>query len=74
MAVRIHSRIVYEGRDLVYAALKAGVVGYLLKSVGVLELDAALQEFAEGGVPMSARIARRLLRDLVDGVGKPQNS
>ena len=58
---------IYEGRDLVYAALKAGAVGYLLKSAGVAELASALQELREGGAPMSARIARRLLRDLVDG-------
>lgn len=62
---------IYECRDHVYAALKAGAIGYLLKSAGVSELDAALREFAEGGAPMSPRIARRLLRDLVDTGAPP---
>lgn len=32
---------IFEGRDHVYSALKAGAIGYLLKSVGVSELEAA---------------------------------
>ena len=56
---------VYDGADSVYAALRAGAVGYLLKSMGVEDLRRALLEIEQGGAPMSPRIARRLLRDLI---------
>lgn len=62
---------IHEGRDVVYAALKAGALGYLVKSLDPAELRAALEEIEGGGAPMSPRIARRLLRDLVDGVPAP---
>ena len=55
---------VYDGADSVYAAIKAGAIGYLLKSMGRRELQGALHEIEEGGAPISPRIARRLLRDL----------
>jgi len=55
---------VYDGAESVYAAIKAGAVGYLLKSMSRRELEAALHEIEEGGAPISPRIARRLLRDL----------
>lgn len=55
---------VYDGDHAVYAAIKAGAIGYLLKSLSLRELQAALREIEEGGAPISPRIARRLLRDL----------
>lgn len=57
---------IHEGRDVVYSALKAGAVGYLLKSIQPTELRSAFEEIQAGGAPMSPRIARRFLRDLVD--------
>lgn len=62
---------VYEGHDVVYSAIKAGAIGYLLKSMGVQDLGGALHEIEQGGAPMSPRIARRLLRDLVETEGQP---
>ncbi len=59
---------IHEGRDVVYAALKAGAVGYLVKAIEPHEMQAALDEIQAGGAPMSPRIARRLLQDLVDPV------
>lgn len=56
---------IHEGRDSVYAALKAGAVGYLAKGAKLPELQTALDGIAEGGAPMSPRIARRLLDDLL---------
>jgi len=70
---------VYDGADSVYAAIRAGAIGYLLKSMSRRELQGALKEIEEGGAPISPRIARRLLRDLAtpgptaepDAVGGP---
>lgn len=56
---------IFDGHAAVYSALKAGALGYLLKATGVEELEDALRLFEQGGVPMTPRIARRLLRDMV---------
>ena len=57
---------VYDGHDVVYCAIKAGAIGYLLKSMGLQDLERALDEIEQGGAPMSPRIARRLLNDVVE--------
>lgn len=62
---------VYDGHDVVYSAIKAGAIGYLLKSMGVQDLGSALHEIEQGGAPMSPRIARRLLRDLMEAEPQP---
>lgn len=64
---------IYDGADSVYAAIKAGAIGYLLKSMSRRELQGALQEIEEGGAPISPRIARRLLRDLAAPVPTSQS-
>lgn len=57
---------VHEGREAVYAALKAGAIGYLDKGAKAHELQTALEGIAQGGSPMSPRIARRLIDDLLN--------
>ena len=52
---------VYENDEKVFEALKAGASGYLLKNTGLVELTEALKELYEGGSPMSANIARKLV-------------
>jgi DNA-binding NarL/FixJ family response regulator len=52
---------VYENDEKVFEALKAGAVGYLLKNTGLLQLTEALKELYNGGSPMSANIARKLV-------------
>ena len=52
---------VYENDEKVFEALKAGASGYLLKNTGLLQLIAALKELYNGGSPMSANIARKLV-------------
>jgi DNA-binding NarL/FixJ family response regulator len=52
---------VYENDEKVFEALKAGASGYLLKNTGLLQLIAALKELHNGGSPMSANIARKLV-------------
>lgn len=52
---------VYENDEKVFEALKAGASGYLLKNTGLLQLIEALKELQNGGSPMSANIARKLV-------------
>lgn len=52
---------VYENDEKVFEALKAGASGYLLKNTGLVQLIAALKELHNGGSPMSANIARKLV-------------
>ena len=52
---------VYENDEKVFEALKAGASGYLLKNTGLLQLVEALKELHQGGSPMSANIARKLV-------------
>ena len=52
---------VYENDEKVFEALKAGASGYLLKNTGLLQLLEALKELHNGGSPMSANIARKLV-------------
>lgn len=65
---------IHDGRDAVYAALKAGAVGYLAKGARLPELQAALDGIAEGGSPMSPRIARRLIDDLLGPAAPPASA
>jgi DNA-binding NarL/FixJ family response regulator len=52
---------VYENDEKVFEALKAGASGYLLKNTGLVYLIEALKELHNGGSPMSANIARKLV-------------
>ena len=47
--------------EKVFEALKAGASGYLLKNTGLFQLIEALKELYNGGSPMSANIARKLV-------------
>jgi DNA-binding NarL/FixJ family response regulator len=57
---------VYENDDKVFEALKAGASGYLLKNTGLLQIAESIKELHEGGSPMSANIARKMV-NLVRG-------
>jgi len=59
---------VYRDHDKIFDALKAGACGYLLKRSSPAELRQAILEVREGGAPMSAEIARRV----VEAFHKPQ--
>src|SRR5579872_1891025 len=53
---------VYENDEKVFEALKAGASGYMLKSTGLPHIIEALKELYRGGSPMSANIARKLVK------------
>ncbi len=52
---------VYRDHDKIFAALKAGASGYLLKRSSPAEVRAAIEDVCTGGAPMSAEIARRVV-------------
>lgn len=53
---------VYENDEKVFEALKAGASGYLLKNTGLVQIIEGLKELYQGGSPMSANIARKLVK------------
>jgi DNA-binding NarL/FixJ family response regulator len=53
---------VYEDTAHIFAALKAGASGYLLKRTPCAELLAALKQVHEGGSPMTSYIARKVVQ------------
>ena len=53
---------VYEDSDHIVQALQAGATGYLLKHTQRAELIRALREVNEGGSPMTANIARKVVK------------
>ena len=57
---------VFDDRDTVFAALKAGASGYLLKGSTPRQLVEALTNVALGGSPMSPRIARKVVLEFRD--------
>ena len=52
---------IYDDNEQIFAALKAGAVGYLLKDSKPEELLDAIRETANGGAPMTAEIARKVI-------------
>ena len=61
---------VYENDEKVFEALKAGASGYLLKNTGLLQIVESLTELHQGGSPMSANIARKLVNLFRDNGNK----
>ncbi len=57
---------VYESTDHVFAALKAGATGYLLKNTRRDELVAAIEQIALGGSPMTSAIARKVVQSFAE--------
>ncbi|MEQ9323707.1 MAG: response regulator transcription factor [Polyangiaceae bacterium] len=60
---------VFDDRDSVFGALKAGASGYLLKSSTPRELVEGLTLVSRGGAPMSPRIARAVVTEFHDNGG-----
>lgn len=52
---------VYEDADKIFAALRAGASGYLLKRTPPAELLEAIRDVTDGGSPMSSLIARKVV-------------
>ncbi|RYD24161.1 MAG: response regulator transcription factor [Verrucomicrobiaceae bacterium] len=53
---------VYEDPDRIFAALRAGASGYLLKRSSPDLVLSAIRDVGNGGVPMSSEIARKVIQ------------
>jgi len=61
--VEIMVYTVIEDRDKVFSAIKSGATGYILKSSSPRELVDSLHTLYHGGVPMSHRVARLVIKE-----------
>jgi len=61
-----------EERDTVFAAIKAGAMGYLLKGCPPRELIEALRSLYQGGAPMSPKIARKVIGEMQNPGKRPE--
>ena len=52
---------IYENSDTVFEAIEAGATGYLLKNSSPAKIIESLRELHEGGSPMNAEIAKKLV-------------
>lgn len=52
----------YQNPQKIFNSLQAGAVGYLLKSSSPVEILQAIKDVTEGGSPMSAQIARKVVQ------------
>ena len=62
---------VHEGSEAVFDSLCAGAVGYLVKGLPPVQLLSAIREAHEGGSPMSAAIARKVVRSFQPNLPNP---
>jgi len=61
--VEVIAHTVFDDREVVLSAIKAGASGYILKGGTMSRLVEALHEIAQGGAPMTPKIARKLIRE-----------
>lgn len=52
---------VFENDDVIFRAIEAGASGYILKTASPDKVLGAIRELHDGGAPMSAQIARRVV-------------
>ena len=55
---------VYDDDDNIFAALKSGASGYLLKRTSPAQILEAIRDLHAGGSPMSSEIARRVVSSM----------
>jgi DNA-binding NarL/FixJ family response regulator len=55
---------IYEDNDQVFEAIQAGANGYILKNTPPEKIIEALIDLSEGGSPMSAKIARKVIANM----------
>jgi DNA-binding NarL/FixJ family response regulator len=63
-ATQVVMLTVFEDTEKIFSALAAGASGYLLKRLAPAKLLEAIREVHEGGSPMSAPIARKVVQSL----------
>lgn len=69
VGILVHT--VFEDRENVFSAIKAGALGYILKGSSPRVLVESLETLHEGGAPMSPRIARKVIFEFQLQNGEP---
>lgn len=70
--IEIMAHTVFDDRETVFSAIKAGASAYILKGSTPRELIDALHTLAKGGSPMSPRIARKVIREFQEETADEQ--
>ena len=60
--VQIMMFTVFEDDEKIFAAIRTGASGYLLKKAAAAEIIAAVHDLYHGGAPMSSSIARKVIQ------------
>src|SRR3972149_11569731 len=63
---------VFEDRETIFSAIKAGASGYVLKGSTPRELIESLNTLYQGGAPMSPKIARAVIQEFQDEAASVQ--
>jgi len=64
LEIMVHT--IFDARDTVFAAIKAGASGYMLKGATPRELIESIHNLSQGGAPMSPKIARAVIGEFQD--------
>lgn len=67
--VQVIMLTVYKDTKMIFQALKAGACGYVLKRSDEAEILKAIAEVRAGGAPMTAEIARMVVRSFIERPG-----
>ncbi len=71
--MEIMAHTVFEDRENVFSAIKAGASGYILKGSSPREIVEAIHEIHRGGAPMSPKIARKVIHEFQDENAEEQS-
>ena len=63
--------IVFENEETIFKPLSNGASGYLTKSMASNKIADAIKEVMEGGGPMSANIAKLVIRSFQKNIDSP---
>ncbi len=67
-SLEIMAHTVFEDRERVFSAIKAGASGYILKGSSPREIIESIHALYKGGAPMSPKIARKVIHEFQDEV------
>ncbi len=73
-SVLVIMQTIFDDNDNIYKAICAGADGYLLKNTPPARLIAGIEEVLNGGAPMSASVARKVLESQRNANMKKESS
>lgn len=68
--VMVVMQTIFDDNDNIFKAICAGADGYLLKNTPPARLISGIEEVLDGGAPMSASVARKVLESQRSNAGK----